>query len=310
MAYAIEKGEPLSEAMPRIVLERIQVALEQLLDQSQPAAERIHNARKRFKESRAAVRLIRFSLGDQFQGENAWFRDAGRELASIRDADAVLEAADHLDEIAAGFHERRVMRRLRRRLQNAQRRASRIALQPKIDATAAQLPIAKARVSLWPPLPDSFETVGAGLRRTYRDGRRAHQHALESGVPEAFHDWRKRVKDHWYHVQILRNVWPAFTRPYRNEMEQLSDALGNRHDLDVLRDLLPQHFSSEFDVRVMNSLIDQRSDVLTAKALEVGSRIYAEPASAIYNRFEAYWTLWSPGEEVTTSSSPTLSVSS
>ncbi len=303
MAYAIEKGEPISVAMPRIVAERIDTALSQLLDEREPPDERIHNARKRFKESRAAVRLIRFVLGDQFEVENAWFRDAGRDLASIRDTDAVVEAADELEKYVDGFHERRVMRSLRRRLRAAQKRARSMELGTRIEATAAQLPIAKARISLWPPLPDDFAAIGRGLQRTFRDGRRAGTHAMEEPTPEAFHDWRKRVKDHWYHVQILRDIWPAFTKPYRDQMEQLSDALGDRHDLDVLRDVAVAHFRSEFDRRVMNELIDRRSNELTATAIEVGQRIYAEPPVAIYNRFEAYWTLF-------TSSSPTPSFSS
>jgi CHAD domain-containing protein len=294
MAYAIEQGERISVAMPRIVVERIDTALEQLLDGREPVEERIHNARKRFKESRAVVRLLRSPLGDHFTAENAWFRDAGRDLAAIRDADAVLEAADGLVEFADGFHERRVIRRLRRRLVRAQRRAQAAELDACIANTARQLPIARARIGLWPALPDDFLSIGSGLQRTFRDGRRAWRHALESPSPEAFHDWRKRVKDHWYHVQVLRNLNPSFTKPYRDAMEQLSDALGDRHDLDVLRDTIATlgDFGSEFDLRVMHSVIDRRVEELTMTAAAVGSQIYAEPASTVYNRFEAYWTIW------------------
>jgi hypothetical protein len=28
-------------------------------------------------------------------------------------------------------------------------------------------------------------------------------------VPEHFHEWRKRVKYHWYHLGLLRELWPA-----------------------------------------------------------------------------------------------------
>jgi CHAD domain-containing protein len=295
MAYAIDKGERLSEAMPRIVMERVQLALEQLLDEKAPEEERIHNARKRFKESRAAVRLLRFSLGDQFEVENVWFRDAGRDLAALRDADAVLEAADKLADVVEGFHDRRVMRRLRRRLLHAQKRAKSTELQSRIDNTAQQLSIAKARITLWPALPDDFSAIGRGLKRTFRDGRRACRRAIESPSAEAFHEWRKRVKDHWYHVQMLRNLWPAFTRPYRDEMERLSDALGDRHDLDVLRQVVATaaEFGTEFDRGVMHGLIDRRAGELTGQAIAIGERVYADPPLAIYSRFEAYWTIWS-----------------
>ncbi len=294
MAYAIEHGERLSAAIPRIVIERIDTAREQLLDEKETPAERIHNARKRFKESRAVVRLIRFALGNQFAVENAWFRDAGRDLATLRDADAVLEALAKLEQTAAGFHERRVLRRLRRRLAHARRRTAAADLAGRMANTAAQLTVARARVTVWPALGDEFSTIGGGLRRTYRDGARAFQHAIIERTPESFHEFRKRVKDHWYHAQLLRHIWPEFMRSYRGQLEQLSDALGDRHDLDVLRQIVVErgNFGTPFDLRVLHGVIDERVAELSGRAAAIAERIYAEAPDAMHNRFESYWTVW------------------
>ena len=30
-----------------------------------------------------------------------------------------------------------------------------------------------------------------------------------------FHDWRKRVKDHWYHCRLLKYLWPEPMRTGR-----------------------------------------------------------------------------------------------
>lgn len=295
MAYAVEKNEPVSQAIPRIVKERVDLALEQLLDVKDSPAERIHNARKRFKESRAAVRLIRFSLGDQFTIENTWFRDAGRRLAALRDADAVLESAALLADHAAGYHERRLVRRLRRRLGHRQRLAKRTDLTTQIDDAARELPIAKARVDLWPQLPADFSAIAAGFRQTYRDGRKAFHAAENSPSPESFHEWRKRVKDHWYQVQILRDIAPAFTKPYRARIETLSDALGDRHDLDVLRQTIIDlgDFGNRFELERMHAMIDRRAARLSETAMEVGAEIYAEPPKVVLNLFESHWLIWS-----------------
>jgi CHAD domain-containing protein len=294
MAYAIEQGERLSDAIPRIVIERIDTARQQLLDEGEDPAERVHNARKRFKESRAVVRLVRFALHEQYSVENAWFRDAGRDLASLRDADAVLEALDKLRDIADGFHQRRVLRRLRRRLAHSQRRSRMTDLVSRIENAASQLPVAKARVTVWPVLSDDFATIGDGLRRTYRDGARAVHHAMMERTPQAFHDLRKRVKDHWYHSQLLRNVWPPVMKSYRDELEQLSQALGDRHDLDVLRQVAVDQigFGTDFDLRVLHGLIDVRVAELSERAATIGQRIYSEAPDALHNRFESYWTVW------------------
>lgn len=294
MAYALDRNEPIPAAIPRIVTERIDVALEQLLDESETASERIHNVRKRFKESRAALRLIRFSLGNHFQAENAWFRDAGRRLATLRDADAMLEAAAKLAEYADGYHERRILRRLRRRLLRQRSRAAKTDLRTRIEETSHELSLARVRVGLWPPIPDDFSAVGPGFRRTFRDGRRAAEAAMRSPSPESFHEWRKRVKDHWYHVQILRDLQPAVTKPYRDEIELLSDALGDRHDLDVLRQTIVDHgdFGNDFELGVLHAMIDRRVSELTGKAAVIGARIYAETPRVVHDRFRKYWAAW------------------
>jgi CHAD domain-containing protein len=293
MAYAIEKGEPISEALPRIVMERIDAAYTQLHDRARTPEERVHGARKRFKEARAAIRLIRGPLESHFAVENAWFRDAGRDLAALRDADAVLEAIGTLEP--EGFHERRVHRRARRRLVRLRDRARIADLDSRIENAAAQLPLAKARVTLWPRLSDDFASIGGGLRRTYRDGRRAFQLAAKKPSPEAFHEWRKRVKDHWYHTQILRHVWPEVMKPYRDQMEELSDALGDRHDLDVAQELVLDQaspFGNDFEIRVLRDMVQLRAANLSRNAIRIGALIYAEPSRAVARRFESYWDAW------------------
>ena len=63
----------------------------------------MHEARKDMKKLRALLRLARGELGeDTFRRENACFRDAGRELAGVRDADVMLDTLTSLD-LSAGL---------------------------------------------------------------------------------------------------------------------------------------------------------------------------------------------------------------
>jgi len=288
MTYAIEEGEGAGSAIPRIVLERIDLAAKQLSDERSAPEDRVHDARKRFKEVRAALRLIREPLGAHFSAQNGWFRERGRELATLRDADAVIEALDSLQDFADGFQERRVIRSVRRRLNHARRKSRRQETAGTIDAVLTQIPIAKAGVTLWPALADDFALIAPGLHRTYKDGRRAFHGAHEQPAEDRLHEWRKRVKDHWYHAQILRHAESSFIKPYREQLEQLSSALGDRHDLDVLRARVLSSLGTR-DGRTFAALLDRRSQELTARALVLGNPIYGDRAGTRMNRIHAAW---------------------
>ena len=75
-------------------------------------------------------------------------------------------------------------------------------------ASVAMLSEARERVDDWPLERDSFDAVADGLERTYRRGRRDFRAARDEPSVEALHEWRKRVKDLWYHHTLLRELWP------------------------------------------------------------------------------------------------------
>jgi CHAD domain-containing protein len=291
MAYSIEHDEAAGAAIARIVREQIARAREQLMDRKAPIEKRVHDARKRFKEIRAVLRLVREPFGAQFDVENAWYRDAGRTLASARDADAVLEALGKLGE--AKPLPRATLWRLRRLLKK--RRASKDELSRHIDGALALLQTASDRIDSWPALADSFDSVADGLARTYRNGRRAMTTATATRLPDDFHEWRKRVKEHWYHVQLLRHVWPDVMKPYASVMETLSKTLGDHHDLTVLRSIVAtesRHLGRRTFVVAMLDAIADRQLELEREAETIGARVYAEPARKWLARMSNYWSTW------------------
>ena len=268
MSYAIERDETLPASILRIMDEQIVRARDTLVDGSLSAEKRVHEARKRFKETRALLRMIRQPLGEHFDHENAWFRDAARDLAAARDADAVIGALEKLELPKA------VGRRARKTL-DAQRQEH-PPLEPVIANVVDQLVVAQGRLGMWPELDDSFATIAGGLVRAYRGGR---------DRPDDLHEWRKRVKEHWYHVQLLRHVWPDMMKPYAEVLSELSHALGDHHDLQVLRERLAE-------MPAVIEAIDERQKELEAKAEQIGARVYAEKPAAWLARMRKYWKAW------------------
>lgn len=114
-------------------------------------------------------------------------------------------------------------------------------------------------------------------------------------VAENVHEWRKRTKDLWYQLRILRNAWPPVIYETAEQAHDLADLLGDHHDLAVLaEDLTAREIAGDRDAA--KDLIDRRQGELLKCAFEVGERLFAEKPKAFGTRFEAYWLAWRPSQ--------------
>ncbi|MGZ4777936.1 MAG: CHAD domain-containing protein [Thermoanaerobaculia bacterium] len=302
MTYAFVASEKISDAVRRILAEQVDRAIAELEDPRQKPAKRVHDARKRFKEIRAVLRMVRGPLGEEFAIENRWFRDAGRDFSDVRDAEARVEAAVKLRQSARSSRDKRLLTRARTALMKHRDGSAFGDIEPRIANLVSQLPVARARLVNLPDLDDRFATIGGGLARTYADGRQAFNAVRDSPTDEIIHEWRKRVKDHWYHVQLLRHVWPELMKPYGDIMAQLSSTLGDRHDLDMLRAVVGADrsaFGSARSVVRLAGIIDSHRRELLTAALILGSRVYAEDPKSWRERMRGYWRAWKRGSDAT-----------
>jgi CHAD domain-containing protein len=295
MAYVFGRGESVGDAIRRVLIEQIDRALVQLADPKRKPSTRVHDVRKRFKEIRAVLRMVRDPLGDTFTIENRWFRDAARDLGALRDAEALVEAAIHLRAHVRSIGDKRLLTRVRRVLVKRRDETVETDLEQRLANVTEQLPVAKARLAGIGGLPDDFSTIASGLTRTYARGRRGYLRSSMAPAAEEVHEWRKRVKDHWYHVQLLADVWPDIMKPYGDVMASLSRTLGDLHDLDVLRALVaaqPSTFGTPRSANRLSAIVDGRRAALLGVALDVGGRVYAEDPAAWRRRVRGYWRSW------------------
>lgn len=287
MAYRLSRGEPVHHAATRIAGEELSAAIVQLRHHGDPHA-RVHTARKAIKRARALLRLVRGGLGPAFAAENLALRDAARLLSQRRDAAVALTALHQLvPEPSAALLA----------VRDALAAARDAAADPETDdvlhAAAAELARSLARRDEWPAFHGGWSVVKAGLRASYVGGRRAMRRSYSTGHPEEFHEWRKRVKDLWYHTVLLQGVWKTVQSAAAEALEDLSDILGEDHDLEVLRaavaalpDIDPAALA-ELEARA-----SERSDDLRGAACALGARIYAERPRHYLARLHSYWQAW------------------
>ena len=281
-AYRLEPGEPLPEGIARIARGRIDHAVDELRGNTDSTSEQaVHEARKDTKKLRALLRLARGELGERtYARENACFRDAARELAGARDADVMLATLKAL-ELPDGLRGE-----LRRRIQDGHSEQRSEGREAAAREAVASLEEARGRIDDWPLERDSFAALSEGLERTYRRGRREFREARAEAATEALHEWRKRVKQLWYHASLLRCAWPPVMTAFADEAHELSDRLGEDHDLAMLAGWAAEHVGHEPE---LVDAVEDRRERLQSEAFALGGRLYAEKPSAYVRRIERLW---------------------
>jgi CHAD domain-containing protein len=290
-AFRLEDGERLPEGIRGVLEGQVEQAMGHLEGREGEAPdEAVHQARKSFKRSRATLRLARTELGPEaFAQENRRYRDLGRELAGVRDADVLIAT---LDGIATRAGREGAFKGLREILV-ADRDSRRAALLDDERTRAGALQQLEAAREAIPALPLERKGYGplvAGLRRTYRDGRAAAKKARKTHDTLVLHEWRKRVKDLWHQCQVLTPLWPKRMKAMADAAHDLSDLLGEDHDLAVLAETVHDHRSSltKEERRVLGRAIRRRRRKLQKGADKVGARLYAERPGKLAARLKKH----------------------
>ncbi len=296
LAFRLKRKEEAGDGIRRVVHGRIAKVLEALeVDIDADRAGAIHSARKDLKKIRAVLRLAREELGDDlFRAESRRYRAAGRALSGSRDAEVKVQTLaaleDHFGKRGPSASAGGWRRLLEAERDAAERRASSAdsgALGEAIGAVSA----GQEAIDSWPLEGGSWGLIGAGLRRSYSRGRTAMRRVAADPDPELVHDWRKRSKDLWYQLRLIRRAWPEVLGETVESTHHLADLLGDHHDLTVLAADLESRASVGSKPQLAE-LIRRRQAELLDEALELGERLYAEKPKAFAKRIRAYWSAW------------------
>jgi CHAD domain-containing protein len=292
----LRHGESGTKAVQRIVGREAKKAMKDLAAAGPARDAAVHDARKRIKKARAALRLIRKPLGERrFRRENEALRDAARPLSEIRDAKILVEAFDALVADAGRRHRPRA-RHVRQMLVAHQSRVRRrvFGRTEPLRPAAEALESARKRAQGWSVGGRGWTALGAGLRRVYRAGRRVFVEAQREASDERLHEWRKQAKYLWHQLEILEPIAPSPIKALARQTHRLSDQLGHDHDLAVLKSRVSRSGARvpRTEVDALSRLIDRRREELRAEAIGLGARVYDERPRRFAQRLEARWYAW------------------
>ncbi len=289
--FKLRKKEGEAEGIRRVAHELIEDATGLLRDQDVDPVEAVHEARKDMKKLRSTLKLVRPAIGDDtYQRENGRFRDASRALSDIRDAQVRAETVDGLAERFADDPPPGGWWTVRALLVGSEQPDGK-QLEALRDRTAAEIEGGDEEVEDWKLKDDGFDLLRPGIKRAYSRGRKRFREARRDPSDANLHALRKRSKDLWYQLRLVRRGWPEVIGKTADEAHELSDRLGDDHDLVVLgTDLESSGGKLTADQRDhLATVIGNRRKQLQKEAFAYAQRIFAEKPKRFADRIEAYW---------------------
>jgi CHAD domain-containing protein len=230
------------ENVSNILTDRIAYIISQLRD-AENQDEAVHEARKSFKQIRAVLRLIRPMIDEPtYREQNRYFRDLAAQLAPLRDGFVIIET---LKLIKPKFTDENLLALIDGLIAEltTDYQAERDAF---LHSNAIQSVVTALQAYKLPDgitnLPDKgFSSYSKGLKQTYKRGRRGLKHAMRTNDAIYYHEWRKATKYLWYQIRLLMPIEPTVLTEYATRLKNLSEELGNAHDLLVVEEALMHH---------------------------------------------------------------------
>ena len=194
----------------------------------------VHEARKSCKEIRALLRLVRPQMGKaEFQQRQMFYKSIAAKLSGNRDAMVRKKTWQNLVAETPS-------------IQNSTFEVVTqfLSKQQKLDPIdergrdffldlALEVELENDAPKSW-KLPKSLSDLTPNLKRIYRKTRDAQQKAENSDDIEDFHRFRKRSKDLFYCLRVLRPLFGKGFKGRLSNLEALTETQGLANDQAVL----------------------------------------------------------------------------
>jgi CHAD domain-containing protein len=289
MAFRLDHDSSITRQVRRLARREMDAALEALAGDP-PTDEDVFEARKSLKKVRALLRLLRKPLGKDYQRFDDRLQAAAHALSRLRDADVTVDTLGRLHALYPTVVTPSVWRRVSRGLRVRRRRTRRhtapyvARARGALERTRRAVPQQLAQVA-------RFRATRAGVVRGYRESRKAMTGlVLDSAAPD-FHEWRKRVKRHGYHVRLFEGL-DAGARRRRETLKRLEKLLGEEHDVAVLEHLLlqrPDRYGDAPTTALVLGGIAKAHASLRRRALALGHRTFAQAPGDFDDTIKHWW---------------------
>lgn len=288
MPYRLKFDESIRKGFRRIAREQIDLAIAELSAVDVPASA-VHESRKAMKRSRALIRSFAPALGNRAARKfNRALGDIAGQLSGRRDADVALETVVQL-EAHCGAEAAIALRPLRALLQSRRDAAGvgPLNIQTR-DAITSELMALRTRLADVKLKGRGIDPVMQGIQASYGHGRTALKTAYAAPSDLAFHELRKSAQTHWRQMALLSRAWPEEFAARVAAARELSQLLGDDHDIAVLKTMIAD--LEESHRAAILTLCETRQAELRADTYFRAQRLFAERPRAFGKRITGLWT--------------------
>jgi hypothetical protein len=296
VGYRIYRYEALSKAFKRIILEQLHQSLK-LCDQfgitPDPAT---HEIRKCTKRIRAVYRLYRSATGDVlFRHGKTFYGNLSQVLAVHRISAAHIEtlqllATDKRLSINSAY-----LHNLSAEVEKRHQQLTHHIFQDQqADRYLTETLSAEIKAMAKKPLLScDFHDLTPGLRRTYGQGKKSLDLAIQHPSTENFHELRKMVKSLWYQFLLIRPIWPSYIGLEAHHLDILAQRLGLEHDLAELDQFLSREGigKDEMQLGLLLDFIAKKRLQVQKSLIPLAKRLYAEKPVRMSERMEEFYRI-------------------
>jgi CHAD domain-containing protein len=291
VAYRLRPRESVAHGLRRVARKELRSARDQLSEATPPDDQAIHEARKSVKKVRAILLLIDADEGRGQTNCHKRLRKVNRTLSDVRDPDAMTAILTKLTRKNSQLFDEHSLARLRRRLsalkQTAMEAARNAGAWKTLDRELRNL---RQDAKGWRPRHRQFRALAAGIRRTYRRGRKAMSRARRRQTADNFHEWRKHIKALWYELRLVEGCTPGIKRDV-TALHRAETWLGDDHNVVVLSAELSKD-GSLCDLEQFRRAADRYQCQLRQRTIARMRSAYARTPGEYVRRVKRAWESW------------------
>lgn len=244
----------------------------------------VHHARRCLKRARSAIKLGRSGCGKRrYHKIDRNLRNAAHLLSDLRNAEAQIEAFDRIMNRFCTAIDCHIFAKTRDYLVMSCKHTQTKLLEHKKNALRARKRVEKASSEFadaaW--IRPGKQALLFALGKAYARGRNAFLNAWTKPTPLTLHNLRRKSKNLRYEIELLGDYSTGDLSRLAKDLHILTDALGENHDLDLLKNavqndrLNPEDETAQL---LLLFLIEKRQEELERAALLWGQHVYIDGA--------------------------------